>query len=77
MIGPAAGLDLDLDDLVADEQVGGLLVVDHGVDQAGDRRDRHAELGRRFAIDANRELRLRRVVVGARAAEVRQLLQAC
>ncbi len=34
LMGRAAGLHLNLDDLVADEQVGGLLVVDHGVDEA-------------------------------------------
>ena len=37
--------------------------------------DRHAKLGRRLPIDANRELRLRRVVVGSRTSEGRQLFK--
>ena len=72
---PSAGLDLNLDDLVADEEIGGLLVVDHGVDETGDGLDRHAELGCRLAVDADGKLRLRGVVVGARVAEARRLRQ--
>ncbi len=73
---PPARLHLHGDDFVLDEQVGGLLEVDHGVDQARDLADRHAEFGRRLAIDADGKLRLRGVVIGARVAEARRLRQA-
>src|SRR6185437_7447957 len=66
----SAGFHLYLDDVIVDEEVSRLLVVDHRVDQARYRRDRHAELRRGLAVYANRELRLRRVIVGAHTSKI-------